>query len=298
MFDPTKLVTYVNGRIMPHGEALRAMQEQEMQSTGGFFDAERTFNRRIFKLGQHLQRLYNGLNYTKIDPGVTMEEMEGLTMEVLEANLPLLEPGDEYVVTQVVSTGAASTPEEPVVNVVIYCQPLDFTRFAMSYLRGVQVITPATYGVRQQDAVSPPEEPPQQVYPLMTGQDGGITECKGGNFLFVQDGRIKLPDRRNVLPGVSMHTALELAGSLEIPVDEGDYAIYDVYKADEAFVSSTRHCMVPVATLNGFSLGEGVPGPVAGRLLDAWREMVGIDFVQQALDHLPGGSATSKCDAG
>ena len=287
MFDQAKLVTYVNGRIMPHTEAIVVMQAQEMQSTGGFYDNERTFNGKLFKLEQHLQRLFNGLSYTKIDPGITKEEMETLTAEVLEANLPLLGPGDEYIVTQVVSVGATSTAEDPVVNVVIYCQPLDFAPFARSYARGVRVVTPSTYGVPQQETQpSPSSEPQRQVYPLMTGQDGSITECKGGNFMFVRDGRIKLPDRRSVLPGVSMHTVLELADGLGIAVDEGDYSIYDVYRADEAFVSSTRNCMLPVASINGLSLGGDLPGPTASRLLDAWREMVGIDFVRQALDRL------------
>ena len=122
---------------------------------------------------------------------------------------------------------------------------------------------------------------------MLTNEEGDITECTGANFMFAQDGRIKLPDRRNVLPGVSMHTALELANHLGIGVDEGDYSAYDVYIADEAFISSTRYCVLPVATLNGLHVGEELPGPVTRKLLQAWRDLVGVDFVKQALDRLP-----------
>jgi branched-chain amino acid aminotransferase len=103
--------------------------------------------------------------------------------------------------------------------------------------------------------------------------------------MFAREGRIKLPDRSNVLPGVSMHTVLELAESLGIPVDEGDYCTYDIYASDEAFVSSTRYCMLPVAAVNGYTMGD-VPGPVTQRLLDEWRRVVGVDFVRQSLDSL------------
>jgi branched-subunit amino acid aminotransferase/4-amino-4-deoxychorismate lyase len=106
--------------------------------------------------------------------------------------------------------------------------------------------------------------------------------------MFVKDDRIKLPDRSNVLPGVSMKTVLELAERIGVQVDEGDYTAGDIYSADEAFVSSTRFCMVPVATINGLGIGAEMPGPITRRLQDAWIEEVGVDFVKQALDHASG----------
>ena len=151
----------------------------------------------------------------------------------------------------------------------------------------MSIITPSTYAVPRQSPQSTASEASQRVYLLMTSTEGSITECQGGNFMFVHDGRIKLPDRHNVLPGISMETVLELAGPLGIPVDEGEYPTHDVYVAEEAFVSSTRHCLVPVDTVNGLRLADELPGPVTRAMLDAWRELVGMDFVQQALDHLP-----------
>ena len=279
MTDRPEMVMYLNGEFVPHRQGLEALQQPELQSASGFYDSERTFNGQVFKLRHHLERLYNGLNYSKIDPGLGMEELEELTLRLLESNRPHLKPGDEFTITQIVSVGAAPTSEDkPKVNVVIYCQPLDFTSFASSYKQGVRIVTPVTYGM--------PQQTQQRVYSLMTGQDGCITECTGANFMFVRGGRIMLPDRRNVLPGVSMRTVLELADSLGIEVDEDEYSTYDVYMAEEAFVSSTRNCMLPVATINGLTLADELPGPVTGRVLDAWREKVGLDFVQQALDHL------------
>ena len=281
MVDQDRLVAYLNGEIIPHRQAVAALQEKNVPTEGGIYDTERTFGGQLFKLGAHLERLYRGLEFAQIDPAVSRTEMEVITQDILEANRPLLGPRDEFIVTQVVSTSPVNSPESASeVNVVVHCQLLDFTAFARSYTHGVRVITPATYGV-------PREDSGQQILTLMTSREGSITECTGANFMFVRDGRIKLPDRHNVLPGVSMQTVLDLADSQGIAIDEDDYATGDVYESDEAFVSSTRYCMLPVASLNGLALGEELPGPLTRRLLDAWRSMVGVDFVQQALDHLP-----------
>lgn len=287
MLPPKReLTTYLNGELMPHSEAVAALQSEEAQSAGGFYDSARTFDGRVFKLRQHLQRLYNGLNATGIDPGLTIDEMEETSLRLLEANRHALGDGDELVITQVVSRIPPSSPEgAATVNVIIHCQLLDCGSFANSYVDGVRVATPSTYAVPGKSPQSSSKEARQRLYFLMDNAEGSITECQGGNFMFVHNGRIKLPDRRHVLPGISMHTILELAESLGIPVDEDDYCTRDVYAADEAFVSSTRHCLVPVDTVNGLRLAGSLPGPVTRALLDAWRGLVGMDFVQQALDH-------------
>ena len=172
---------------------------------------------------------------------------------------------------QVVSRIPPSAEGPATVNVIIHCQLLDFGSFASGYVDGVRVATPSTYAVSRQSPQSTPKETRQRLYFLMDNAEGSITECRGGNFMFVHSGRIKLPDRRHVLPGISMHTILELADSLGVPVDEDDYCIHDVYVADEAFVSSTRHCLVPVDTVNGLRLAGTLPGPVTQTLIDAWR---------------------------
>ena len=290
MTSPAEFVAYVNGEVMPQSRAVQMMQSMSLGATGGFYDSERTFGGRVFKLLRHLERLYRGLEYSGMDPGVTIEELASAALGLVDANLPLLPPGADLTVTQIVSPAVPAAPEGGGFNVVIHCQPIDFASFARGYVDGVRIETPATYRA--------PPTPGQRTYQLMADAEGSITECTGANFMFVSDGRIKLPDRRNVLPGVSMATVLELAEELTIPVDEDDYSTADVYAASEAFVTSTRICLQPVATVNGLRLGpsaghfdrlrrgsgqSGLPGPVADRLLERWKEAVGLDFVAQAL---------------
>ena len=289
-----EFVAYVNGAVMLQSRAVEMMQSMSLGAAGGFYDSERTFGGRVFKLRRHLERLYRGLEYSGMDPGVTIDEMAAATLGLVDANMPLLAPGGDMSVTQIVSPAPAGDPvgalggppDGTAFNVVIHCQPIDFSEFARGYVNGVRIETPATYRA--------PQTPGQRTYQLMADAEGSITECTGANFMFVSGGRIKLPDRRNVLPGVSMATVLELAAELGIPVDEGEYATCDVYAASEAFVTSTRICLQPVAAVNGLrfgpSTGSGrtaLPGPVAGRILERWKEAVGLDFVEQALSPSP-----------
>ncbi len=280
-----QMMMYLNGRFVPQDEGLREMQRMG-QSIGGYYDTERTFDGEPFRLRLHLERLYNGLNYSSIDAGVSIDEMEALTLKVLESNRPL-PAGGELTITQLVAlTEPDQTDDPPRVTVAIYCQPLDVGAFASSYIRGVRIVTPVTYGAPSAGGSDAKAGSPRQLL-LMTGPNGRITECQGANFMFVRDGRVKLPNRRNVLPGVSMRTALELCDSLGIEIDEAEYSIGDVYHASEAFVSSTRFCLLPVATINGYRLGDETPGPVTIRLLAAWRNLVGVNFIRQAIEQMP-----------
>lgn len=281
-----ELMAYLNGDLLPHSEAVAGMRSDGSGSGGGLYDAERTFDGRVFKLREHLQRLYNGLEGSHVYPGLTIDEMEAATLTVIEANLESLQPGDEFVVGQVVGTGPSLSNGAPVIDVLIYCQVLDFSDFARSYSTGVRVFTPATYSPPARGQTRGPQVPDDDVWALKTDQKGYITECARANFMFVKDGRIMLPDRSAALPGISMATVLELAEAMGIPVDEGRYSTSDVYAADGAYISGTRYCLLPVSTINGVAVLGPVPSAVTSRLIAAWSEMVGLDIVQQALDHL------------
>ncbi len=280
--EAPELRTYVNGRILPHTEALAEMSEASFHSPSGFYDAERTFGGKIFKLREHLERLYRSLEEAPFEVGLSLDEMEAATLKVLDANRSLLQTDDDFILGQMVSP---KNDESGKANSAIYCQFIDFASFAHSYAMGVRLVTPNTYAVPERVSAPGDNEQTQETYSLLADENGYVTACRHENFLFIRDGKIKLPDREKTLPGLSMETAIELAGQLGISVDEGYYTTAEVYPAEEAIISGTRFCMLPVATINGVALGDGVPGRLTGRLMEAWSEKVGLDFVQQALSH-------------
>jgi branched-subunit amino acid aminotransferase/4-amino-4-deoxychorismate lyase len=96
-----------------------------------------------------------------------------------------------------------------------------------------------------------------------------------------------VPDTRFVLSGADMAALLERADGMGIGRDEGTYTTYDVYNAEEAFLTTNSFGLLPIVSLNGLPIGTGTVGLMTRRFMAAWSEMVGLDFVAQALSHLP-----------
>lgn len=292
-------LVYVNGRLVPASQAAVSVFDRGFRMGDGVFDTARTFRHRPYKLREHLERLYRSLHYIRLDPGLTLAEMEAHTLQVVEHNVPLLQAEDDVWITQVVSRGPLRTAGAP--TVVILTEPLPFASFARYHKRGIALVTP---GIRH--------TPPQSVEPraktvsrmnlvlaelevqqqdpeawaLLLDLDGNVTEYSSGNFFLVRKGRLVTPFERSSLGGIARETVLEFAEELGIAWSEADITPYDVYNADEAFITSTSKCILPVRCLNGTRIGRQVPGPMTSRLLAHWSARVEVDIVAQALSHL------------
>jgi branched-chain amino acid aminotransferase len=96
------------------------------------------------------------------------------------------------------------------------------------------------------------------------------------------------PFERYVLAGLSRQTVIEIAGALEIPLREADIDLYDAYVAEEAFITSTSWCLVPVRSINARPVGSGkCPGPITERLIEGYKSRLGgFDYVAQYLRHV------------
>ena len=117
---------------------------------------------------------------------------------------------------------------------------------------------------------------------LMIDPDGYIAEGTGDNFLIIKNGVVITPEGRNILRGISRDFVMnELCPELGIPVIEKNIEAYDVYTADEAFMTGTPFCMLPVTSLNGLAIGDGKVGEVFSRLLSQWRVKTGVDIAGQ-----------------
>ena len=124
-------------------------------------------------------------------------------------------------------------------------------------------------------------------WPILLDMNGNLCEGPGSNFFIVKDGKVITPKEQYVLAGISRSTTLELAAELGYETLETDIDLYDVYTADEAFVTSTSFCICPVFSVNGSVMGDGeVPAPITKRLLNAYSGLVGIDIEQQYLSRL------------
>src|SRR5262245_46442167 len=89
-------IAYFNGRYVPERQVLVPFRDRGFRYGDAVFDTTRTFGHRVFKLADHVERLYRSLRYFRIDPCLTPGEMVAITEEVLRRNLPLLEPDGDY----------------------------------------------------------------------------------------------------------------------------------------------------------------------------------------------------------
>ena len=124
-------------------------------------------------------------------------------------------------------------------------------------------------------------------WPILLDSNGNISEGPGANIFIIKNGVITTPKEQKILAGISRQAAIDLAQELSIELHEEDIDLFDVYTADEAFITSTSFCIVPVSSINGAEIGStGLPGPITDRLQKAYSGMVGIDFVEQYLSRL------------
>ena len=291
---------WFNGEYGPRSEAKISIQDRGFRTADVVFDTSRTFNGTVFRLRDHLERLYRSLQYVRIDPEMTIDEMEELTLEVVKRNEAVREPGDDYMVTQMVTRGEGSSRITPGMkpNVIIWIDPIDFAHFAPKYETGAHVVIPRTraYSADQIDpkvkhynrlnfALADLEatDVDPDAFPVLLDTDGNLTESYGSNFLIVTDGVVRTPTDKSILQGVSRTVILELAQQLGIPTSDEDLQPYDAYTADEAFLCSTPYCILPVSRVDNRPIRNEVPGPVTKQLLAAWSEMAGVDIVGQII---------------
>ena len=294
-------VAYVNGEIVPESGAKVSIGDTGFLYGDAVFDTTRTFGRHIFRLDEHLDRLYDSLKYMRIDPGLTKDETADLTMQVLNANLPLLADDDDYWVTQRFTRGVRGAADGNKPTVIIECYPLPFVERARNYRDGLQIVTPSIrrtppesmsprakmhnyINIIQGDLEVKAQNPDAQA--ILLDVNGNICEGSGANFFIVKNGAVVTPKEQYVLAGISRKVTIEMAHELGVELREDDIDLFDVYTADEAFVTSTSYCICPVASVNGAVVGDGVPGPVTDRLQKAYSGLVGIDFVDQYLSRL------------
>ena len=299
----TERMAWFNGNLMPESEVSISLRDLGWMHGDTAFDVARTFGGKPFKLKEHAERLYRSLTYLQIDPGFELNRMLEITEEVIDANVPLLEPHSDYWVSQRISRGIlAPEGEEPAYEgptIIIDCTPLPLYSRDGGYTDGIQVLIPS---VRR----TPPESMSprakmcnyinltlgdlevkaqnKDAWAVLLDKNGNLAEGEGSNIFLVKDGVVRTPREDFVLPGISRHVAMELADDLDIKCYEDDLSLFDASNADEAFLTSTSLCICPVRSINGVNLrANAIPGPLTSRLMQAYKDLVDYDFVAQYL---------------
>ena len=301
-------IVYFNGKFVPESEARVSIYDSALMFGDMVFEMTRSFNKKQFKLREHLERLYASIKYVQIPLEMPLEEMEKHVNETIEANEPLFSDDDEHRVMIDVTRGLLSIYEDVVgvhkgPNVIIADFPLRWTVAGMGelYDTGINAVIPSQRSIPA-SLLEPKVKSRSRLHYLMANiegskyegknnwallidPDGFIAEGTGDNFFMVESNRIITPEPRNILRGISRSYIFELAEQLGLTCIEKNIEPYDVLSGEEAFLTGTPFCVLPVTRLNNAEIGDGEMGKITKLLLDTWSKNVGVDILAQIVKY-------------
>lgn len=298
-------VVWMNGELVAEYEAKISIYDSALMFGDMVFEMTRSFNKKQFKLREHIDRLYAGVKILRIPLTMTPEEMERACYQTIEANDHLFAADDEHRLMIDVSRGLLGIYQgieglNKGPNVIIADFPLRWTVASMGKLfdTGINAVITSQRAIPA-TLLDPKIKNRSRIHYLMANieasqvegdnnwallldPDGFIAEGTGDNFFIVKDGMVITPEGRNILRGISRTYIMEeLCVELGIKVVEKNIEPYDVYTADEAFMTGTPFCMLPVTALNGNVIGAGKAGDVFGKLIRLWGQKTGVGIVEQ-----------------
>ena len=298
-------VVYFNGKFVPESEAKVSIYDSSLMFGDMVFEMTRSFNKQHFKLKEHIDRLFLGLKILRINLDISKKDLLKICEETAKINEESFEKDDEHRLMIDVSRGILGIYEDVVgvssgTNLIVADFPLKWTVKGMGQLfdKGINmVITPQR--VIPSHLMEPKIKNRSRLFylnanieaslykgennwALMLDTDGFIAEGSGDNFFIVKNNQIISPEGRNMLRGISRSYVMnELSKKLGLQVIEKNIEPYDVYDADEAFITGTPFCMLPVTSLNHIKIGEGKVGKIYTTLLKRWSQINKVDIKKQ-----------------
>ncbi len=287
---------YFNGEWIPRSKCTVDLADRGFTLGDAVYEAERTFQRKIFDLEGHVDRLYKSLQYVKIDAGLSRDQMAELCLESVTRNEHMWKEGSDFALRQYVTRGSSVLGDSAPL-VYFGADYVNFERFSGMYENGghaifarnrsyspnaldpkIKHLSRMNFALAEHEvALADPT-----AWPVLLDQNGNVSEGTTFNFWIVKDGIIKTPKRSNILEGVTRKTAMSLAINEGIVVSEEDIQLYDVYTADEAFITATSFSVLPISRVDSRNIGDKTPGTITNQLIGAWSEMVGVDIVYQS----------------
>lgn len=288
-----KLV-WLNGVVTPLEDAVTSVADHAHLYGDGLFEGIRIYGGKIFKLDPHLDRLYHGIAYLGFEMNMSKAQLRETVLDVCrQAQIQ-----DGYIRLNVTrGTGLGLDPKNivRVPNVMIMVNTLSLYS-PEAYEMGLNVVT-SSIRVIPADALDPrvkcigryasnilAKQEGNRVgagEALMLNAQGYLAECTGDNLFLIQDGKVRTPHPScGILEGVTRATAMELARDAGHEVEETFLTPFDIYTADEAFLTGTAAEIIPMVSLDNRPIGCGNAGPITRDLMARYKEAVkgGVPF--------------------
>lgn len=286
-------LVYINGQFFPAADARISVFDHGLLYGDGVFEGIRAYNGRVFRLDQHLERLYNSAKAIVLEIPLSLDEMRAAVLESLRRN----DLSDGYI-RLVVSRGCGDLGLDPRkcrdgATVIIIADSIELYPPEF-YARGLEIITvvtrrnlpeainPAIKSLNYLNNVLAKVEVVRAglLEGLMLNHEGYVAEATGDNVFLYANGRLVTPPPSvGILKGITRDAVIELAADLGIPVFEERFTRYYVYTAEECFLTGTAAEIIPVVVVDGRKIGNGVPGPVTQSLMERFRALARTDGV-------------------
>jgi branched-chain amino acid aminotransferase len=278
---PPSPVMYLNGKMGDVADAKLSVIDHGFLYGDGIFEGIRAYGGKVWKLDEHLDRLYKSAHVLLIEMPITKQEMRQVVREALRAN----GLRDAYIrVTVTRGTGLGLDPKH-IQGATVAIMPSKLSLYPQEmYDAGLDVITvstrvarPDSWEVRVKSTgkylnnIMAKSEANRMGAGegLMLNMEGYVAEATGDNIFVISGNRILTPPpSAGILEGITRMVTMDIANTSGYRVIEQNMTLFDVYTADEVFLTGTAAEMIPVRSVDGRTIGAGKPGPITKRLIE------------------------------
>ncbi len=279
------MIIYLDGAFVSEDEAKISVFDHGLLYGDGVFEGIRAYNGRVFRLEEHVERLFDSAKTIDLEVPCTKEEFAEIILETLRKN----NLRDAYI-RPIVTRGRGDLgldPRKCPVPTVI-CIAVEWgAMYGDLYEKGLKAIS---VSVRRNPSEALPPNVKSLNYlnnilakieanykggdeAIFFDTNGYVSEGSGDNIFVVKNGVVITPPTINNLRGITRYVALELAESMGIVIKEQNLGYFDLYSADEVFVTGTAAEVAPITLIDGRSIGTGKPGPITRQLMEGFRRV-------------------------
>ncbi len=276
---------YVNGKYVPADEAAVSVFDHGFLYGDGVFEGIRAYGGRVFRLKEHVRRLFDSAQAIMLCIPLSQDEMAEAILETLRKN----NLKDAYI-RPIVTRGVGDLgldPNKCSASTVIIMAIEWGAMYGDLYEVGLTAVT-VTVRRNSPDSLPPNTKSLNYLNNIMAkieanikggneaiilDAQGRISEGSGDNIFVIKDGKVFTPYTINNLKGITRDAVIDLARARGIEVLERDLGLFDLYTGDEVFVTGTAAEVAPVTKVDGRIIGGGKPGPITKELMAAFREL-------------------------
>jgi branched-chain amino acid aminotransferase len=280
------LKIYIDGKLYPKEDAKISVYDHGLLYGDGVFEGMRSYGGKVFRLAEHLDRLWESAQSIWLKIPISKEQMAAAVNDTLRAN-GIKDGYIRLLVTRGVGTLGLDPNRCDQPGIVIITDHITMYPAEM-YEKGLEIVSVST--IRNHPAALSPRIKSLNylnnilakieglkagcVEALMLNVNGEVAECTGDNIFLVKDGVLLTPPlEAGILDGVTRHAVIELAAERGITVREIPLTKHDVYIADECFLTGTAAEVIPVVKVDNRAIGDSKPGPVTRDLKERFHAL-------------------------